>query len=272
MRVDLIVIDPQQDFAKPGGSLFVPGADQDMQRLAIWIQKIKKKLSNIRVTLDSHNYFDVGHPSFWIDGDGNHPVTTDKNGIPTPVIISHADVMKEKWRPKLISMRDWVRYYTKSLEDNKRYPCIVWPYHCLIGTSGYNVVEDLMNVFNEWTAQSRLLNFVAKGSNFKTEHYSAVQADVPDPEDPTTSLNTDFVRMVEESDMIIIAGEASSHCVASTVKDIANNFSDKDTIKKMIFLEDCSSAVPGFESYEKDFLNEMTGRGMQISNTQKLLV
>jgi len=34
MNVHLLIIDPQNDFSNPQGSLFVPGADDDMKRLA----------------------------------------------------------------------------------------------------------------------------------------------------------------------------------------------------------------------------------------------
>jgi hypothetical protein len=44
---------------------------------------------------------------------------------------------------------------------------------------------------------------VTKGSNMFTEHY-AVFADVPDPKDPSTQLNTPFI---EEADVIIFSGE-----------------------------------------------------------------
>lgn len=32
MKVHLLVIDPQKDFCNPNGSLFVTGADKDMDR------------------------------------------------------------------------------------------------------------------------------------------------------------------------------------------------------------------------------------------------
>jgi DNA-binding transcriptional ArsR family regulator len=39
----------------------------------------------------------------------------------------------------------------------------------------------------------KMVDFVTKGSNYWTEHYSAVQADVPDSQDPTTMLNTELI-------------------------------------------------------------------------------
>ena len=59
MKVHLFCIDIQRDFCEPpgngGGALFVPGADQDMDRLANFISRCASKLDDIDVTLDSHH-------------------------------------------------------------------------------------------------------------------------------------------------------------------------------------------------------------------------
>jgi nicotinamidase-related amidase len=115
-----------------------------------------------------------------------------------------------------------------------------------------------------------MVDYVTKGSNFWTEHYSAVQADVPDPQDPGTLLNTDLIQTLENADLIALSGQALSHCVANTIRDIANNFGE-DNIKKMILLIDTTSNVPGFEKMGQDFLVEMKGRGMQVEKSTDFL-
>ena len=113
-----------------------------------------------------------------------------------------------------------------------------------------------------------MVDFVTKGSNYKTEHYSAVQADVPDIEDTSTMLNTRFIGMLEKADEILISGEALSHCVANTIRDIANNFGEEN-IKKFILLEDASSNVTGFENLGEEFVKEMVSRGMKKTTTEE---
>jgi nicotinamidase-related amidase len=108
---------------------------------------------------------------------------------------------------------------------------------------------------------------VTKGSNPWTEHYSAVQADVPDPADVTTQLNTGLIKTLEEADIILVAGEAGSHCLANTVRDIANNFGDASYVGKLVLLEDATSPVPTFDKFQDDFVAEMTAKGMQLSTT-----
>ena len=127
--------------------------------------------------------------------------------------------------------------------------------------------QELLEALWKWEESNyAMVDYVTKGSNFMTEHYSAVQADVPDPEDPNTHLNENLIEILKTADEIIWTGEALSHCVANTIRDIANNFGEEN-IKKMVLLTDATSNVTGFEQMGEDFMKEMTGRGMRTSTT-----
>ena len=76
----------------------------------------------------------------------------------------------------------------------------------------------------EWESRFAFVDYVTKGSNILTEHYSAVQADVPDPSDASTQINTRLIQTLENADLVAIAGEARTHCLANTVRDIADGF------------------------------------------------
>jgi len=146
----------------------------------------------------------------------------------------------------------------------------------LIGSWGYGVVPELFESFIKWEEDFALIDYVTKGSNFWTEHYSAVQADVPDPEDPSTQLNTGLIETLQTSDIILLAGEARSHCLANTVRDIADNFGEEN-IKKMVLLQDATSDVPDppgttmFTDIGEQFVSDMMARGMQVSTTEEFL-
>ena len=145
---------------------------------------------------------------------------------------------------------------------------LIWPPHCLIGTPGNNVHDILRPAFQAWeTSKLRTIDYVTKGSNPWTEHYSAVQADVPDPEDPSSQINTGLIATLERADIILVAGEAGSHCLANTVRDIANNFGDDSYVQKLVLLEDATSPVPTFEKFQEDFISEMVQKGMKIAKT-----
>lgn len=258
-NVHLLVIDPQKDFCNSNGSLFVNGADNDMKRLADFISRVNKKISAIHVTLDSHHYVDIAHPIFWVDEKGVHPDPF--------TIISVSDVENGVWRTRQPSCQERAINYVRSLESNGRYPLCIWPPHCLIGSDGAQVVPELFDSLVEWENGFKVVDYVTKGSNPWTEHYSAVQADVPDSTDVTTQINTHLIKTLEEADIILVAGEAGSHCLANTVRDIANNFADTSYVGKLVLLEDATSSVLGFEKFQEDFISEMTQKGMKLSST-----
>jgi nicotinamidase/pyrazinamidase len=56
-------------------------------------------------------------------------------------------------------------------------------------------------------------------------------AEVPDPSDPGTALNTNVLQMLAEADIVGVMGEASSHCVRETVLQIANNIGQQHVTK-----------------------------------------
>lgn len=259
-NVHLLVIDPQYDFCSPSGELSVPGADADMSRLSTFVKRAQDKLSAIHVTLDSHHVIDIAHPGFWVDFDGRSP-----NPF---TIISVQDVKDGVWRTTKPSLQKRATDYVEALEANGRYPLCIWPPHCLIGSPGHAVMEPLFNELKTWElARFRSVDYVTKGSNPFTEHYSAVQADVPDPADPSTQLNTRLVQILQDADEILVAGEASSHCLANTVTDIANAFGDDSYVSKITLLEDATSPVPTFESMTEKFVKDMTARGMKTCKT-----
>jgi nicotinamidase/pyrazinamidase len=264
MKVHGLIIDPQEDFCNPvTGALFVPGAERDMARLAAMIRRIKNKIDDIHVTLDSHHYVDIAHPIWWKDSAGKHPGPF--------TIITLADLDAGRWTTTQPGTYRRSREYVEALDKNGRYPLCVWPYHCLIGSPGHAVVPELFAALTDWESGFAVVDYVTKGSNIWTEHYSAVVADVPDPEDPSTQINTRLIQTLMEADIIFVAGEAGSHCLANTVRDIANNFGDDSYVKKLILLTDATAPVPGFEKYQEDFLREMTARGMQTATTTDFL-
>ena len=263
-RVELLIIDPQVDFCDPQrGALYVPGAEADMRRLAALIRRLKGKLDDIHVTLDSHHFIHIAHPIFWKDSRGQHPAPFTR--------IGRADVEEGVWTPTVPGMYRRALDYVRKLEQNGRYELTVWPPHCLIGSPGHNVYPELFAALAEWEERFAFVNYVTKGSNILTEHYSAVQADVPDPSDASTQINTRLIQTLERADLIAIAGEARTHCLANTVRDIADKFGDDRMVSRLVLLTDASSDIPGFEAHADAFLREMTGRGMKLSTTTEFL-
>lgn len=74
-KAQLFIIDPQNDFIgtdagaplEGKATLPVTGGEGDMQRLAGMVRRVRGKLDDIIVTLDSHRPIDVAHPAMWRD-------------------------------------------------------------------------------------------------------------------------------------------------------------------------------------------------------------
>ena len=258
-KIDLFVVDPQHDFCDPTGALFVQGADSDMGRLVKMIDKYGDKLNDIHVSLDSHSFNHIAHPNMWVDANGKHP-----NPF---TVISVTDVKNGVWNPTLPQLRNRFLDYVKMLEQNNRYVLCIWTPHCLIGSTGHKVYAELYESLLRWEEkETAWVNYITKGSNPFTEHYSLLLADVPDPKDCNTQLNTELIDTLKKADVVLVAGEALSHCVCNSVTDLANNFGE-DNIKKIVLLQDATSNVTGFEALGEKFVKDMTARGMQISTT-----
>lgn len=260
MKADVMIIDGQNDFILPNAPLEVKGAVEDSERTAAMISRLGDKIHKVYATFDSHVQYQIFHPMFWIN-------------VTPGTLISHDDILSGKVSPIDPNMRDWTLSYTKSLEEGGRYPLIVWPYHCLIGTPGWCMEANMMAAIHQWERDTyRSFRPITKGSNFKTEHYSAVKAEVEVPEDVTTQLNFNgFIAPLEKSDMIIMMGQAKSHCLANTARDIMKYFSNPEYVKKMYICEDATSSVGGFEHLGDEFFDEFLAAGGNITTTDKIL-
>lgn len=275
MNIQLLVIDPQNDFMdQPGATLPVSGAMDDMKRLATMVDRVGQKLQKIHVTLDSHHLVDIAHPAFWRDVDGKSPDPM--------TMISAASIEDGTWTPRLPNLRDYTINYAKQLETDGKYVIMVWPPHCLIGSWGHNVQSDLAAALDRWSvARVRNIDYVTKGTNVLTEHYGALMAEVPNPKDPSTQLNGRFLAMLQEADVIVVAGEASSHCVKATIEQVADNIGNEH-VKKFKLLTDCMSPVGAvldnagnmivdFPGMADAFLTDMSARGMELTTSVDFL-
>ena len=273
-----LIIDPQNDFCdlpaswRPvdplGGrpvdpALPVAGAHADMLRLAQLVRAGAAGLSGIVVTLDSHHRVDVAHPPFWRHGDGRpvEPFTQ----------ITAQQVRAGEFVPRDAAALPRVLAYLDELEARGRYTLMVWPVHCEIGSWGHGVHAAVRAAYNEWEQrmQSQAVK-VVKGSNPWTEHYSAVQAEVPDPDDADTQLNRRLIETLDAADLIVVAGEAGSHCVKATTEHIAEHLPG-GRLERLVLLTDCMSPVAGFEAQQAAFLDAMRARGARLATSAELL-
>ena len=268
--VHLLIIDPQNDFCDlPAGhlpvdpitgrprqpALPVAGAHADMLRLAAFIDAGAGALDAITVTLDSHHRLDIAHPVFWRRGDGAE--------VPPFTPITAAQVRAGEYQPRHLDDLPRTLSYLDELESRGRYTLMVWPLHCEIGTWGHNVHADVHAAYSRWEDQRQLIvRKVPKGTNPWTEHYSALMAEVPDPDDPRSQLNRPLLDALDRADLILVAGEAGSHCVKATVEHLAEHLPG-GRLSRVVLLTDCMSPVAGFEDAQNAFIQRMRDLGIQ---------
>lgn len=234
MTSAFLIIDTQFDFCHPSGALFVPGAEQDVDRMAGLIRRYANRIDHIVVTLDTHQLLDIAHPLFWHDENGNHPEPFTR--------ISADDVTRRRWVPRFSP--DKARQYVRDLEADGQFGHFIWPEHCLIGSRGAALHDTLLEALNYWSGQ-RERNYVAvqKGLYPLTEHFGIFRAQVPDPAVPETQLNTALIDDLNRFDTIYLMGEAKSHCVANSLKQLMD-FAPM-LVPKVVVVTDCSSDVTG---------------------------
>lgn len=251
IKVLLVLIDPQNDFMESIGSLGVPGSKGDIERVTKWLYKNGHKVTRTMTSLDTHTMMQIFFPCWWSDANGKNPDPY--------TIITYDDVVKNKWIPnfdKTIRDEDnpeWETAYCKEylfkLEAMGKYKLCIWPYHTLDGTIGANVETELsrMIYFHSLYRKSDPL-FIRKGMDPWSEMYGIIE-----PEWSYDGyINMQALNEMSKYDIVIFAGEASSHCVGQSGLQTLEYFRTRGPKRpKFVFLKDCMSPVVGFEETEK---------------------
>jgi len=234
-RVRLLLIDLQVDFCHRQGALYVPGAEDDIRRVIHFIFRHAERISGITCSLDTHYPFQIFHAAWWADAAGRHP--------PPYTVITPADVEGGAWRP--CREPEWSRAYVRRLQQQARKELVIWPYHVPLGGLGHALDPELWSaVFWHAIARRSQPALWTKGSIPRTEHYSILRPEVTVADEPQGGLNRAFVDLLAEYDYLFLAGEAETHCVLETVRDLVDVFgAAPDKLARIFILQDCMSPV-----------------------------
>jgi nicotinamidase-related amidase len=250
-----LLIDAQKDFCFPEGSLYVGGrtgrgALDDNRRTAEFIYRNLHRITHITATLDSHFPFQIFFAPFWVDAEGRPLSAHREIGVreldsgavrPNPALpgwLGH----DEAWLAR------HVRFYCEQLERKGRYRLYLWPPHCLLGGEGHALAGVLQEarLFHSYVRGVQAWTEL-KGMHPLTEHYSALGPEVRERHDGgvLAQANRVLLGRLLEADQLIVAGQAASHCVRSTLEDLLDAIRKENPrlAKKVYLLTDCMSAV-----------------------------
>ncbi len=239
-RVLFLGIDVQQDFMDHG-ALGVAGAQKDVERMTRFIYDNIEKISNIAVSMDTHTPHQIFHPCWWIDENGEHPAPY--------TVITLKDLDEGKWRAVINPQAS--REYVKHLEQDAKKALCIWTYHCMQGTTGAALENQFANmIYFHSVARKAVVQRLVKGQDPMSEMYGIIRPEY----DTKGYMNLEFLNKLERFDKVLIAGEAKSHCVLESIKQILEYYETRPEVTEKVYvLEDCMSSISGYE----DMANQM---------------
>lgn len=185
MRV-LFIVDPQNDFVDPKGSLYVKGAERAIDNICEFIKN--EQIDRIIVSQDTHQHYHIGHSEYW-------------RGNPTPgtQIKIPEDIDSGRYLPRSSDL-------TRIKELNSGKTITIWPHHCIEGSWGQAFPDRLVEALNIWSSR-KLQNYevYTKGKYPHNEAYSLLDDYTPN-----------FLGTTE----LLVCGFCKDICVYETLKAI----------------------------------------------------
>ncbi len=260
-KIAVVLVDFQHDFVDPTGTLSVPGAQADVARFLRWFYAHAHGITTLYASLDTHIPYQIFFSAWWHDPySGEHPQPF------TP--ISAHDVNTGRWMP--LFQPEWSIYYLNKLAEQARKDLMIWPHHTMQGTLGHMLVAALSEAI-AWHSAARCTQpiYLAKGLTERTEFYGIFGAEVDDPADPASKLNTTLLDAVMQHERVYIAGEAKSHCVLETARQLVAHLNTRpELLPRLHLLRDCTSSVQhpkiDFDALAERELELMQQKGVKI--------
>ena len=290
---------PKDDVKNPdGGQLAVAGAIEDSEKIAALLTEAPP--AEIYVSLDTHTVNHIGHSGFWNptpDPFTFFKVENDKiMGGSFPTIILGTAGEKKEYNPTRPELLEWAKFYIKTLPTTGRGVPLIWPTHCLENKPGHDVLPLLKTALD---AVRVPVEYHIKGQNEASEMYSIFKAELPveDHKDKvvqdlytgsnktpkaTSKINTSksdkpdgaylatsfnkglFSSLTADAKPIVVCGEALSHCVNWSTRDLFTMIKEMEKTNTVVVLFDASSPVGTFEQNVLDLFTYCFTNGIRL--------
>lgn len=284
-KILVIGIDFQNDFVvpdksqvpdgEPYGSLSVPGAKEDLEHFTRFIYNNCDKITRVFLSIDTHFVYQIFHGAMWKDENGD--------SVAPYTMITPDDLSSGKYRfvgGNPVIAKQCVETLAKAGKGG----VYIWPYHCLTGTFGWCPETQLMQMVHFHSAARKTVGKerpvpTFKGTDIYSEMYGFMEPEFNPKGDALINkavldvlMRTDSSANGEpkfEYDQVFVGGEAGSHCLPESVRQILKRFANyPEFTQRITILEDCTSPVPGFEQVMYDSFEEFKRNyGVQIKKS-----
>lgn len=231
MRNCFLILNPQNDYCHPNGSLFSRTEKDFIDELSVLIQNNLKDIDGIVVSLDTHNVMDINHPCYWVDINNKKPEPFTQ--------ISKKEVKGRRYTvfmpnvPESIVLEKQkmvVEYLTDLESIGKKHEIL--PYRCVQGTWGCNIEQKLNDSLFSWSIQKgRDYILHRKGMYPHVQFFGSFEAEVPDPKAPETTIvsSQNIMSYMDTFERVFLCGTISqvNHTLSQIIKIVRDtNFVD----------------------------------------------
>lgn len=282
--VDAGTFDPNAYEEVVSGRLSVPGAILDTMRGIEFDIRNMQYISAHALSIDTHGIepsvfdtaryvarYDYTFPVNNPDDPDEVPYTVRRGEHPRDYTAVTAEMIwhKEKnanglWWPVLDQDENFD--YGQKLKEKRGTPIVTWPRHCTRFTPGQSIDQAVWAciVLHALLRRIEPLIFM-KGLTRKSEYYGILGPEVIIAGDTNAQMNLPGLQLYTQFDIIIIDGQAGSHCVLRTVQQLFEYIMEKapDQISKLIVVKDGVSCIPGYETETEAAYIEMEKRGLR---------
>ena len=147
MKRLLVIVNPQNDFVTPEGSMYTPGSEGVLKNIYRYIRKTGDRLDDILVLSKSYQRLYPGFSSFW------------KETPETGTRITRDMMLSGTYTPGL-PLRE-------SPEE-----ILITPEHCIIGSTGHGFPSELVDVLGVWSVLNKRL--VLHNEPLREDDYSEI--------------------------------------------------------------------------------------------------